>query len=420
MFRRNRIRRSAIGQVHAAEVQTLEQRRVLAAAIAEPMVSIVETQPPVIPVIVPEVFVMPIAGGTVSVGVSRAGDVTISGDAADNFVVVDIGAGNLQLSAWETGTKFRTTGQLLPADFLSISLPAALRSLSVNLRGGDDTLRVRFQSDIGFSRDLQILLGDGDDFLEISAFDVDVRIGGDAAVDLGSGDDRGVCNLMSTASLIVARDINVRTGSGGDSFLFIDYHSMPADALEDPRRLREVVNNTAEAQSQRIRAGRDFNVDLGLGDDQLTLMTVEAGRDITINASRGIDAAALGNVRAGRGMFMTEIEAQALQNITVVGTCMIRTGSGPSRTVADQLQLGRLEAVLGGSNDTFALGENVAVRMSSIVNGSAGRNVFYSGKVQPRISFRNLTPGLKPEETLQILSGILSTVPRPAWSIQLV
>jgi hypothetical protein len=308
----------------------------------------------------------------------------------------------------------------LPAEVLNLSLPSRIRSLAVNLRGGDDTLRVRFQTDVSISRDFSVQLGDGNDFLEISGYDADVRIGNDVSLDAGNGDDRVVWTQQSTASVVVNRDIIVRTGSGGDTMLFMDNDFIAADALEFPDSFRGIVNNTAQPNTQRLRAGRDIHLEPGIGDDQLTLLTAEAGRDIMINGSRGTDTVAVGNVRAGRGLLMSEIESQALQNIHVVGTLTMRTGAAASRTVADQLQLGRLDVVLGGGSDRFSLGENVSVRLSSVVNGSGGSNLLYSGRLQPRIAFRNFVPGLKPEETLSILSGILSSVPRPVWSIQYV
>lgn len=420
MLRSKRLRRSRISSIPAGavEVQALEHRQLPAAAFAEPVAAIAETQPSVL--VMPQVFSMPSAEGVVTVGVSRSGEITISGDAAANFVVVDISGGNLQVSGWETGTKFRTANQSLPAEVLNLSLPSRIRSLAVNLRGGDDTLRVRFQTDVSISRDFSVQLGDGNDFLEISGYDADVRIGNDVSLDAGNGDDRVVWTQQSTASVVVNRDIIVRTGSGGDTMLFMDNDFIAADALEFPDSFRGIVNNTAQPNTQRLRAGRDIHLEPGIGDDQLTLLTAEAGRDIMINGSRGTDTVAVGNVRAGRGLLMSEIESQALQNIHVVGTLTMRTGAAASRTVADQLQLGRLDVVLGGGSDRFSLGENVSVRLSSVVNGSGGSNLLYSGRLQPRIAFRNFVPGLKPEETLSILSGILSSVPRPVWSIQYV
>ncbi|MFM7038890.1 MAG: hypothetical protein ACKO2L_14345 [Planctomycetaceae bacterium] len=419
MHRGNRLRRSRMSTVAvgAVEVQSLEHRQLPAAAFAEPVVAMTaETQPPVL--IVPQVISLPYSAGVVTVGVSRSGEVTISGDAAANFVVVDISGDNLQVSGWWTGTKFRMAGESRTADVLNLPLTSRIRSVAVNLRGGDDTLRVRFQSDVSISRDFSVQLGDGDDFLEIAGYDADVRIGNDVSIDAGSGDDRVVWTLHNTASVVVNRDIIVRTGSGGDTMLFMDNDVIAADALAFPDSFRGIVNNTAQPNTQRLRAGRDIHLEPGIGDDQLTLLTAEAGRDITVNGSRGIDVAALGNVRAGRGLLMSEVESQALQNVNVVGTLTMRTGAAASRTVADQLQLGRLDVVLGGGSDKFALGENVSVRFSGVVNGSGGSNLLYSGSLQPRIAFRNLVPGLKAEETMAILSGILSSVPRPAWSIQ--
>lgn len=414
-LRRSRISSLPLGTV---EVQTLEHRQLPAAAFTEPVATIAETQPPVL--VVPQLMSMPSAAGVVTVGVSRSGEITIGGDAAANFVVVDISRDNLQVSGWETGTKFRMAGQALPVEVLNLPLTSRIRSVAVNLRGGDDALRVRFQSDVSISRDFSVQLGDGNDFLEITGFDADVRIGNDVSIDAGNGDDRVVWTLQNSSSVVVNRDITVRTGSGGDTMLFMDNDFIAADSFESPGSFRGIVNNTAQPNMQRLRAGRDIHLEPGVGDDQLTLLTAEAGRDITVNGSRGIDTVALGNVRAGRGLLMSEIESQALQNIHVVGTLTMRTGAAASRTVADQLQLGRLDAVLGGSSDQFALGENVSVRLPSVVNGSGGSNLLYSGKLQSRIAFRNLVSGLKPEETLAILSGILSSVPRPAWSIQYV
>jgi hypothetical protein len=88
-----------------------------------------------------------------------------------------------------------------------------------------------------------------------------------------------VITLQAASRLLVTRDLNVRTGSGSDSLLVIDYDTVPADALESPKKLKAIPNTMLVAQSQPIRAGRDILVDPGGRDDQLTLLNTEASRD---------------------------------------------------------------------------------------------------------------------------------------------
>jgi hypothetical protein len=91
---------------------------------------------------------------------------------------------------------------------------------------------------VSISRDFSVQLGDGHDFLEITGFDVDVRIGNDVSIDAGNGDDRVVWTLQNSSSVVVNRDITVRTGSGGDTMLFMDNDFIAADSLELSRQLQ--------------------------------------------------------------------------------------------------------------------------------------------------------------------------------------
>ena len=405
----------------AAEVQLLEHRQLLAAAPVD--IAATDDRMPVrlpecnLP-IAPTVIALPVAGGTVNVNVSRNGEINITGDDSDNFVVIDISTGRLELSSWGAGTKFRGAERGQPVETLSVTLPKSLRSLSINLRGGNDTLYVRFNSDLKFSRDLNINTGDGNDFIDVSLGQSTVSFGNDIIVDLAGGDDTSKLTLQQSGNLIASRDIHVRSGNGDDSLLFIDYSSIPADALETPENFRALADNNKALIPRPVRSGRDFIAELGNGDDQLTLLTAAAGRDLIVQTGAGTDHTLLSHISTGRHLSILNAENQALQNIRTAGTLTIQTSNLSTTTFLDRTSAGRLDVALGAGNDKFSLGEFVSVRGISLVHGGSGTNLVQSAKPLPRIAFRKTVPSLLPEQTLQILAGILAAVPRPLIMIQ--
>jgi hypothetical protein len=425
MQRRSRLRGFGSAAAVAREIQPLEARQLLAAAVVEPLSErlnqeLVRTQPlETSPVRVqPAVFAMPESRGVVNVSVSRSGEISVSGDAASNFVVLDIFPRRLEVSSWQTGTQFRSTVRSSMSENLTVPLPAVLRSLGVNLRGGDDTLYVRFHSAVSFTRDMSISAGDGHDFVDVTVGNAAVWVGGDIVFDMAGGNDRGVVTALAGGSLAASRDFVARCGSGEDTLMMIDYGRFPSDSLEAPDRFRAIVDNSRARIAQPFRAGRDFVADAGGGNDGVTLLGVGVGRDLTIQGERGVDAVAVSNARLGRHLNVYNAEDHALQNISAVGNLVMIAGQTETRTFAEQLSVNRMDVQLGAAGDEFVLGDFVVVRDSGMVNGGGGENRMFMASPSSRIRLRNLVPGMESDEGLELLAGVLTRVPRPMWVIQ--
>ena len=350
-----------------------------------------------------------VSAGTVSVTVSRSGDVVINGDAEGNVVYVEISGGTLFVTGGEAGTKFRVPGQD-PLTALEVPLPTTVRSLSVNLGRGADMLQVVVRSDVSIPRDVTVDLGEGDDVLSLEIINADVRIGQSLTIDLGAGNDRGRVVLSETGSLVAARDINFRTGAGTDNLLVADNDYASPGSLANPAGFTGLENNTEIVGNQRIRAGRDLTVNLGLGNDQLTMVTTEAGRDLTINGGAGVDTLAISNLRSGRNLSLSDAEQQVLQNMNVSGKLTVRSGNGADRLIAQNLNVGRLDVDLGAGNDTIALGNQVTVRSGGTVTGGAGNNSVSIASTIPRLTVRRTSSGLTSAQVNSVLDQILSSV----------
>ena len=350
-----------------------------------------------------------VSAGTVSVTVSRSGDVVINGDAEGNVVYVEISGGTLFVTGGEAGTKFRVPGQA-PLTAVELPLPATVRSLSVNLGRGADLLQVVVRSDVSIPRDVTVDLGAGDDVLSLEIINADVRIGQSLTIDLGAGNDRGSVVLSETGSLVAARDINFRTGAGTDTLLVADNDYASPGSLANPAAFKGIANNTEIVGAQRIRAGRDLTVNLGLGNDQLTMVTTEAGRDLTINGGAGVDTLAISNLRSGRNLSLSDAEQQVLQNVNVSGKLTVRSGNGADRLIAQNLNVGRLDVDLGAGNDTIALGNQVTVRSGGTVTGGAGNNSVSIASTIPRLTVRRTSGGLTSAQVNAVLDEILSSV----------
>jgi hypothetical protein len=349
------------------------------------------------------------SAGTVSVTVSRSGDVVIKGDAEGNVVYVEISGGTLIVTGGEAGTKFRVPGQD-PLTALEVPLPTTVRSLSVNLGRGADMLQVVVRSDVSIPRDVTVDLGEGDDVLSLEIINADVRIGQSLTIDLGAGNDSGRVVLSETGSLVAARDINIRTGAGADTLLVADNDYATPGSLANPTAFTGIQNNTEIVGNQRIRAGRDITVNLGLGNDQLTMVTTEAGRDLTINGGTGADTLAISNLRSSRNLSLFDAEQQVLQNMNVSGKLTVRTGGSADRMIAQNLNVGRLEVDLGAGNDTLALGNQVTVRSGGTVNGGAGNNSVSIAAAIPRLTVRRTSGSLTSAQVNAVLDEILSSV----------
>ncbi|MFN5050314.1 MAG: hypothetical protein ACK5L2_01600 [Planctomyces sp.] len=409
MFKSPNRRRHTRRSCCPALIQPLESRQLLAAAITDQSLN---TLPEIQPA------VMPTASGIVSVSISRAGDLSIAGDSNGNFVAVQFSVEGVTVSGWSTGTLVRINGQQ-PSDSVSVPLTntSAIRSVSISLGGGDDTLRLQFKSDLTISRDLAVNLGPGADFIDIGLEQANLRISQDLLLDMAGGHDRGVINTWSTSTLVTGRDISIRGGAGDDTLFVHAHNTVAADQLSSPALFRQLTDNTATAQSQPVRARRDLLVDLGAGDDALTLLAAEAGRDGTISLGTGQDVLTASNLRSARSLRVSDAEAVALQNITATIQLAVRGTAASDKLDLERITATRIDVDLAAGNDRLSLGETLTVRTFAVIEGGTGTNRISVGTPRFGFFYRRFNPTLTSPESLELLAGTLAASPQPTFSI---
>jgi len=408
---RSRSRRSACPC--PLEIQSLESRQLLAAAVTEqlqPIDTSLSTTPKI----------MPTASGLVSVNISRDGDISIVGDSAGNFVAVQFRKEGLRVSGWGTGTLVRTSSQRTSESVvIPLNNTSGIRSLSISLGGGDDTLRLQFKSDLTIARDLNINLGAGADFIDIGLEQASLHINQDLLLDLAGGDDRAVLNTYSKSTLITGRDLSVRGGAGADTLLIDAHNAVAANQLSSPAPFHQLSNSTTSALSQPIRAGRDLLVDLGAGNDGLTLLAAEAGRDGNISMGAGQDVLTASNLRSARSLRFTDAEKAALQNITAVIQLAVRGTATADTLDLERISATRIDVDLAAGNDKLSLGETLFVRTFATFEGGLGSNRASAGTPRVGFFFRHTTLDLTSSETLELLSATLAASPQMSLEVHL-
>lgn len=397
MSTRKRSRHHQLNLSCPLEIQALETRQLLTA-------DLIDKDPDAQIVIMP--YTAPIVdGGTVSVTISRAGDITLIGDDKPNQVSVQIQGSALVIDGLQA-TKFRLPGQTAQP-VLEVPLPTTIRSLTISLSSGSDNLNVKVGSDATITRDISVSLGSGEDSLTLQVVNADLKVNQNISVDLGAGNDSADVFVADAGSIIASRDITMRAGAGSDSIITGDDDYVDLDSLYSIEYFQGLENNSEIALNQRVRAGRDFNVDLAAGDDRLTLLNVEAGRDLSIAAAAGTDIVIASNLRASRNAVLTDAESAAVQNVTAVNNLSIRGGAGADKISLNAVDVSQLQVDLGAGNDQLSLSESVSVKAASSVNGGTGTNALYSGKTQPKITVRRTTQTLTSQQSLELLISVL-------------
>lgn len=428
MFSSSSRRRRARCVPAPAIIQSLESRQLLAAAIdtfnqqPENTADISQTTLlssrllSTLPEIQPAV--MPTAAGIVSVNVNRFGDINIAGDSDSNFVAIQFSSDGVTVGGWSTGTLIRINGRQ-PSDSVILPLQnnSTIRSVSISLGGGNDSLRLQFKSDLTISRDLAVNLGPGADFIDIGLEQASLRINQDLLLDMAGGHDRAVINTYSTSNLVTGRDISIRGGAGDDTLLVLAHNTIAADQLSSPALFRQLIDNTATAQSQPVRANRDLLVDLGAGDDALTLLAAEAGRDGNISLAAGQDVLTASNLRSARSLHFSDAESAALQNITAVIQLAVRGSAAAEKLDLQRITATRLDIDLAAGNDRLSLGEHLHIRTFAVLEGGTGSNRVSVGKPRFGFFYRRLNPTLTSAESLELLAGTLAASPQSVFEI---
>jgi len=394
--KRNRNRRLA--NPCPLEIQSLEIRQLLAADLIN-IQPISEFDPEIV------AYAAPIDGGTVAVSVSRFGDITLTGDAKPNTVNIQI-QGSTVLVEGAGVTSFRVPGAAAQP-LLEVPRPTTVRSITINLAGGADTLNVTVASDTTVTRDIVVNLGAGNDSLVMKVVNADLKVNQSITLDLAAGDDFADVFVADAASIVAGRDISIRGGAGDDYIVTGDDDYVDLDNLYSQQNFNALQDNSEIPLAQRIRANRDASIDLGAGNDRLTLLNLESGRNLSVAAAAGIDTIVASNLRSARNTGFTDAESLALQNFTAVGKLNIRGSNIAAKISLDRVSVNRLDVALGLGNDELTIGETVTVKVASSINGGPGNNGIYTAKPQPKITVRRSTRTLSSQQSLDLLVFVL-------------
>ena len=325
--------------------------------------------------------------GTVTVAITAAGDVLVSGDTKDNSVAVTVDSGGIHVTG-QSGTSIRygkttkTAGTTITAP-----VPSAIRDLRINMGGGNDTVFFTSNAPVNVRRNVDLDMGPGNDTLLISD-NAGINVGNNVQITTGAGNDKvgistsgGTTNSESNAAALAAsgglinvgKDLTINTGLGNDSVGLADAGKFAG--VTNATTLLAVADDTGSVMSQKIRVGRDLKISTGAGNDKVGVLGVEVKRDATLNtgAGRG-DVLGVSNLRVGRTLDLIFGDTNALQNVTVAGAVKIRSGIANDRFTLDKIHAGSVDINLQGGNDEIAIGANVVVTGKVKINGGAGKN----------------------------------------------
>jgi hypothetical protein len=283
--------------------------------------------------------------GQVAVSISKAGDVSIVGDGKANDVYIGIHSNEIELGS-DSGTTFRANGKVIPAG-TRVPLPGSgtIRNLTVNLKGGDDSIEV-------FA-------------------DAAVTVAGNIRVNTGAGNDQV---YVSTDSHVidVKGSVSIATGAGNDALTVVDFDKFGI-ALTSADLFRTIENDTAAAGNQNLRIGKDLHIGMGGGNDVVALLGVETKRDVRIHSGLGqSDITILSNIRAGRNLSLISGDDTALRNVTVGRKLTVSSGAGNDRVLVENLTAAVANVHLGGGKDQLAIGTGVTVTGKATIRGGLG------------------------------------------------
>ena len=268
--------------------------------------------------------------GNVSAIITAAGDLVINGDGQDNDFMVEIGeSGDVQITG-ENGTAIDDSGTedaVFGGD------------ITINLKGGDDQVRVTQEGSGTTIDNIRIDGRGGNDLIELEAM---TGITGDVRLNGQSGGD-----ALLVYAVDAAEDIILTGGSAGDTMQVYDTEA------------------------------RDITIVGGSGGDLAHIYAVE-GDSLSTNLAAGEDEVAFYygtfqelNVRTGAERDFLEFAEMA-----VAGDASINAGSGDNHLRFELSQMGNvsIRAGAGGGSDDFRVEESFASGDVSLNVGS-GYNV---------------------------------------------
>lgn len=320
---------------------------------------------------------------------------------------MDVTGGQLRISGLNN-TRIKL-GSAAPVATVTVPLPAAIRDVKIELRGGDDELSLNSFDDLVVTRNFDVNTGSGNDYFEIFS-EAALSVGRNAWIYTEGGNDTVLLNTLFGGSIVVGRDAVIKTGSGEDNVALVDLDRF--GAVTDPADLLAVPNNTATAGVQTIRAGRDLTIRTESDNDNIGVLGAEAGRDFSILSGFGRgDVLGVSNLRAGRDLTLNDGDENVLQNVTVVRTLSINSGNGDDRFAIDRINVRNLDIQLGSGKDQLSLGTSVTVTSQAKINGNGGQNKYLkTGSALAGAKIKNMKGVLTLAESNDILDDAFTAL----------
>ena len=288
------------------------------------------------------------------------------------------------------------------ANHVVLSFDRATQRLHVNgvaTAGGATTINGSSTPPAGFPRvrQVQVLLGDGDDTLEVlNPGAADVVIMQYFSIDTGGGDDTVVFGRVGNAAGGVAplaskvrtgAGINVQTGEGDDQIQIANLEVGGGlligtgggdDAVLFVNEFTPAGESLAKLFPTRVR--NQVSVHLGDGDDELDLRNLFAGGMVRVFDVSGIADISLHNAKiTGKVDIDTGSGADEVSLKFVQGTQLtISTQAGADDVQLENCRFQSIDVKLGEELDTLAIQRSIS-RQYCYIDGGADGGTFTRG-----------------------------------------
>ena len=356
------------------------------------------TRVPIVPAEVQELESKQLLTGAVTVSVSANDDLTLTGDAASNNVLVVVNALGQFSVTGRNGTSVRFGNATTPAGTAVVLPISDLRDFTAVLGDGNDVLEARIGALATVTpRNVNVNTGAGADWLILEDKNNNlgpggVSVSGNMIVSAEGGND--LIRLDIYQGLRITGSLGINAGAGNDRIAIHDQtkFNITANTVDGVRQqLQSVPNDTGIAGNQRIRAQIDINIFPETGADSVLLLGVESGRDILVDMNdSGGDTFLANNVRTGRNFGIANADLHALNNIHVVGYFGIRSGFGDDKVVISNMYVGQnIDIYLSSGDDRLAFGRNVQVRGSVLADAGIGSDLVSSRSSFASVQYKN-------------------------------
>jgi hypothetical protein len=288
------------------------------------------------------------------------------------------------------------------ANHIVLSFDRATQRFHVSgqpIAGGATTVNGSATPPAGFPRvrQIQVLLGDGDDTLEVlNPGAADVVIAQYFSIDMGAGDDTVVFGRVGNApggaaplasKVRTGAGLNVQTGAGDDQIQIANLEVGGAlligtgagdDAVQFVNEFTPAAGSPTTLFPTRVR--NQVSVHLGEGDDVLSLRNLTAGGMIRVYDVSGIADIDLYNARfSGKIDIDTGNQADSISLKYVQGTQLtIDTHAGADDVQLENCKLYSIDVKLGQQLDTLAISNSIS-RNYCYIDGGADGGTFTRG-----------------------------------------